>query len=215
MSSPLNKPDTEFLAQTNSIYGQCTEHSTAWNLDPVRLATFGALLGNANTSYEANSNPATKNVITAANKKVAFGELKHFLGPYIDYLEADLTIPDAAILAMGLRSREHHSTQPLPPPEEKTVLSLVQNHDAITVYAARPEHDHPTAAVGPKHYHGFIIRYKIEGDAKYQTEVSTRLHHTIYFDRADAGKRVFISAAWVNPRLQPGPWSDELTEIII
>jgi hypothetical protein len=30
----------------------------------------------------------------------------------------------------------------------------------------------------------------------------------------DRGKEVFLSAAWVNPRLEPGPWSDEITEIV-
>jgi hypothetical protein len=105
---------------------------------------------------------------------------------------------------MGLRPREHHD-HPLPPPLDKVVLSLVQNQNSITTRASRSEHDHPTAGVGPAHYHGCIVRYKIEGDARYQTEISTRLHHTICFDRADAGKRVLIAAAWVNPHLQPGP----------
>lgn len=32
--------------------------------------------------------------------------------------------------------------------------------------------------------------------------------------QADETKRVILSAAWVNPRLQPGPWSNDVTEVI-
>jgi hypothetical protein len=84
----------------------------------------------------------------------------------------------------------------------------------MTLYASRPEQVHPTATVGPTHYHGFMIRYRIEGSEHWQSEVSTRLHHTLFFDHADRGKGVTFTAAWVNPRLEPGPWSDEITEII-
>jgi hypothetical protein len=215
MSSTLSKPDAQFLAQSNDINSQCNAHKTEWGIDLDLLTKFDTLLGNANTTYSLNINPRTANLDTSTNKKVAFGELKHFMGTFIDYLEVNMKVPDAAILSMGLRPREHHDHQPLPPPEDHVILSIVHNHNSITAYASRPEHDHPTSGVGPKRYHGFMLRYKVEGDAKYQNEVSTRLHHTIYFDHADVGKKVFISAAWVNPRLQPGPWSDELTEIII
>jgi hypothetical protein len=59
-----------------------------------------------------------------------------------------------------------------------------------------------------------MLRYKKEGDADYKTVVSTRLHHTLFFERDDEGKRVTLSAAWVNPRLEAGPWSDEISEVI-
>jgi hypothetical protein len=213
--SRLRKPDAQFIAFVNSINGQCNEHKTEWNIDVDSLTTFDTLLAHANSAYEANHNPALKNHTTAVNKKAAFDELIRFMGQFINYLEANLAVPEESILAMGLRPRTHYYHRPLPPPPDRIALSFVQKHDEITVYAARPKHDHSTSGTGPAHYHGFAVRYKIEGEAKYQTEISTRLRHTIHFDHADVGKRVFISAAWVNPRLEPGPWSDEFTEIII
>ena len=214
MASLTKRPDREFLAQTNNIYHTCVGHSTEWQLDAGRLATFNGLLTEANAAYEANSDPATKNRTTAAVKKLAFGELKRFIGPFIDYLEASLAVPDAAILAMVLRSRERHSRQPLPRPTQQLVLSTGQGNGSITARAARPEHGHPTASVAPARHYGFMLRYKIEGEARYQTVISTRLRATLRFERDDAGKRVFLAGAWVNPRLEPGPWSDELTLII-
>ncbi|MDR2120012.1 MAG: hypothetical protein LBP64_03960 [Tannerella sp.] len=213
-SGTLEKPDAEFLAQANTINTQCNLNKAGWAIDPDRLTEFDSLLKNANHAYEVNSDKATRNAMTSAAKKAAFGELKHFLGIFIDYLEVNTNVPDEALAFMDLRPRQHHASQPLPPPKEMLVLLIRKLHDEMTLYASRPEQGHPVESTGPKHYHGFMIRYKLEGEANYRTAVSTRLHHTIFFDHADEGKHVYISAAWVNPRLEPGPWSDEITEII-
>jgi hypothetical protein len=211
----LNKPDADVLAHANSINGQCHQHEIDWGIEPNRLSVFDMVLANANTAYAANNNKATKNAITVANKNAALGELKHSLATFISYLEINLQVPDAALEAMGLRPRQHHAHLPLPRPAEQLVLTTKKQHDEITVYAARPEQDHPTAGVGPTHYHGFALRYKMEGEGEVEkTIISTRLHHTLFFERTDEGKRVTLSAAWVNPRLETGPWSSEISEII-
>jgi hypothetical protein len=211
----FNRPDADVLAHANSINNQCHQHDTAWGIDEARLAAFNTAVFNGNTTYAANNDKSTKNAITVANKNAALGELKHVMGTFIDYLEINTQVPDAALEAMGLRPRQHHAHQPLPRPTELLVLTTKKQHDEITVYAARPEHDHPTASVGPVHYHGFALRYKIEGEGEVEkTVISTRLHHTLFFERTDESKRVTLSAAWVNPRLETGPWSDEISEII-
>jgi hypothetical protein len=212
--STLNKPDAEFLAQANTINGQCHLNEGIWALDGTRLTQFDTLLHNANTAYAANNDKATKTAITSANKKAAFGELKHFEGPFIDYLVANLSVPDAALEFMGLRSRQHHAHKPLPRPTTPLVMSVKRLHDELTIYVAEPEHDQPTSSVAPAHYHGFMLRYRMEEETGYQTVVSTRLHHTLYFERADEGKRIHLSGAWVNPSLEPGPWCEEISEII-
>jgi hypothetical protein len=65
MITIARKPDHEFLAQTNNIYSECDTHSSDWNIDADRLTTFGVLLTTANTTYNANNNPATKNRTTS------------------------------------------------------------------------------------------------------------------------------------------------------
>ncbi|MDR2121237.1 MAG: hypothetical protein LBP64_10270 [Tannerella sp.] len=213
-SGTLERPDADFLALANTIYSQCSQHILEWVIDGDRFNEFDSLLKAANGAYEANSDKATKNAMTSAAKKAAFGELRRFLGAFIDYLEVNIHVPDAAIEYMGLRPRKRRASQPLPPPKERLVLLIRKLHDDMTLYASRPDQGHPTESAGPKRYHGFMIRYKLEGEAIYRMAVSTRLRHTLRFDRADTGRRVCISAAWVNPRLEPGPWSDEITEII-
>jgi hypothetical protein len=212
--SILQQSDSSVIALAKTVYEECTTHSAEWSIEPARLATLGAAVTNSETAYAANSNKATKNATTVAYKDAAIGELKHVLAVFITYLEINLSVPDAALAAMGLRPRHHTAVQPLPRPDESLLLSVVKQHDELTVYAERPEHGQPTTSVGPKRYHGFALRYKIEGDTDEKTVISTRLHHTLFFSHEDEGKRITLSGAWVNPRLETGPWSAEITEII-
>jgi hypothetical protein len=212
--STLNKPDAEFLAQVNAIKEQCTENAMAWDIDQTRLMTLTHLTDSANTDYENNSNPITRNQVTSAKKKASFGELKHFLGPFIDYLEGNLNVPESALAFMGLRPRTHHAHAPLPVPPVAPVATLVRQHDEITVYVAQPEHSQPTQSVNPKRYHGFKLRWRFAGETEDRFEITTRLHFTLHFDRADEGKTVILAAAWVNPRLEAGPWSPDVTEVL-
>ncbi|MDR1259492.1 MAG: hypothetical protein LBK65_09510 [Tannerellaceae bacterium] len=155
-----------------------------------------------------------RNHMTAMIKKAAFVELKHFLSTYINYLEANTSVPDEALAAMQLRPRKRTSRLPLPPPGESPVISVAHHHGELTVSAKRMDYGHPTHGLQVKHYHGFKIRWRFEDETFWRNEISTRRRHTFHFDRQDRIRRIILSAAWVNPRLQEGPWSDEISEVI-
>jgi hypothetical protein len=215
-NSNLKKPDPQFLAYAATINKVCHVNATAYGLDPNELTTFDTLLAAANSTYAANVDESTRNIATSVVKKAAFAELKNFLGMFINALEGNSKVPDTDIALMGLRPRHPQGHHPLPPPTDQLVMSLDAQNDEITVYVARPEHDQPTSTVAPERHFGFILRYKMEGDADadYKTVVSSRLHHTLYFEHADEGKRILLSAAWVNHRMEPGPWSKEISQVI-
>jgi hypothetical protein len=212
--SKLKLPDAQFIAYANTINDQCMTHLTEWKLDQTRLAELVTLTTNANGAYKANLDQATCNQITSTNKKTAFGELKHFLGVFIDYLEGNLSVPDSALEIMGLRPRTHPAYQPVGRPEEAPVLEIVKQHDEITVYVSRGELGHPTQSTTRPKYRGFKLRWRFVGETAYRIEISTRLHHTIHLDREDETKRIELSAAWVNPRLEEGPWSEDIVEVV-
>jgi hypothetical protein len=213
-NSTLQKPDAQFLAFANGMNNQCHQNMTAWEITQHQMDIFDLRLANANASYAANNDPNTKNATTAANKKADFGELKNFLGMFINSVEGNDAVPDAALEHMGLRPRHQHVHQPLPRPTTSPVISVVKLHNEITVYAAQPEHDHPTASVAPVHYNGFLLHYKVEGQEGFREVTSTRLHHTLFFEPEEEGKRILLKAAWVNHRMETGPWSNEISEII-
>jgi hypothetical protein len=210
----MRLPDELFIAYVGTINSQCSEHASAWNLDSTRLSTLQNLTTAAVSAYHANADPATCNLITSTNKKSAFGELKHFLSLFIDYLEGNLSVPDDALAIMSLRPRTHHSIQPLPRPDETPLLKVLKQHDEMTLYVNRSEFGHPVQSATLKRYHGFKLRWRFEDETAWHVETSTRLHFTLHFDREDETKRVLLSAAWINPRLEEGPWTEDLTEVV-
>jgi hypothetical protein len=212
--STLHRPDEQFIALANTIYTQCLEHAEAWAIDPQQLATCASLLAAATTAYEASLKRATRTMATTAVKRSAFMALRRFLSRFIDYLEGNVAVPDTAIATMGLRPRTRTLRQPLSRPTEAPGLVVTRLHGQLNVHAIRPSHGHLSSNVIGDRYYGFMLRYKKEGDTDFHIVVSTRMRRILQFEQADEGKRISLSAAWINPRLEPGPWSEEIMESI-
>jgi hypothetical protein len=212
--SAFEQPDDQFIAHVNTVLSQCTAHSTEWKLPEDRLTSLNRLVTNATTAYTANKDKATHNLITSANKKAAFSDLKHFLSLFVDFLEGNLSVPDEALAIMGLRPRVHHVSEPMPRPTEAPVIRVIKQHGEMAVYVSRAERGQPTQTATQKHYYGFKIRWRFEGEKQDHTDVSTRLHYTLHFDREDETKRIIIAVAWINPRLEEGPWTEDISEVV-
>jgi hypothetical protein len=210
----MNRTDEQFLSQANTINEQCSAHATEWKLSEERVHQLNMLIQNANVAYAANSDHANRNLITSTNKKAAFDELQHFLSLFIVYLKGNTDVPDDAIEIMGLPSRTRHAHEPLSAPTDAPVVSIVRRHNEITVHVSQPKHGHPTHSTKPKKYYGFKLRIKIEGEAESRLELSTRLRYTVRFNSGDEGKRITLSAAWLNRRLESGPWSNDISDVI-
>jgi hypothetical protein len=209
------RKDAEFIAWGRNINDQCTVRQIEWNLDPNQVQQLNMFSGNADVAYQANLNPETANRLTASNKRVAIAAFRAFLGTFVNVLVANTAISESDLQAMGLPSREHHFHQPLPVPEVAPEVNVIvgQHHD-ITVYVAIPQHGHPSEFLTKKGYHGFVVRYRKETETEWHEEHSTRLHISLLFDSEDEGKHIILTTAWINPRIQHGPWSDEITVLI-
>jgi hypothetical protein len=82
------------------------------------------------------------------------------------------------------------------------------------VYVRVPQHGHPTQSGTRKAYHGFVLRYRLEGDTEWHDEYTTRLRIDLTLADEDKGKHITLMAAWINLRLQHGPWSHELSVVV-
>jgi hypothetical protein len=209
------RKDADFIAWANNILTQCVARQTEWQLNAAQVTQFQDLFKGAWDAAAANRNPETANRLTAANKRVSFAALRAFLSTFVNILVANTAISEGDLQGMGLPSREHHFHEPLAPPTEAPENTAVvgQHHDII-IYVAIPQHGHPSEFLTKKGYHGFVVRYRKDGETEWHEEYSTRLHLTLLFDSEDEGKHVTVKTAWINPRIQRGPWSDEISVMI-
>ena len=209
------RKDADFIAWARNLANECYSRATQWELNPAQVEKLNVLTGAAEGAYNINKNPETRNRLSASNKRVAFADSKEFLSTYVNVLVANENISENDLQAMGLPSRIHHFHGPLPVPADapETTAVVGQHHD-ITVYVAIPQHGHPSEFLTKKGYHGFVVRYRKEGDTEWREEHSTRLYLTLLFDSEDEGKHLALTTAWINPRIQHGPWSDEISVLI-
>jgi hypothetical protein len=207
--------DAEFIAWAKTIYHDCHENAEEWEIPSEVIAQFSDLVDIAEEAFQSNADKERRNKASVSAKDAAFLSLKQFLQAFINTLEGNLSVPDAAIESMGLRPRHPHAHQPIPLPTDAPVITAVvgQHHD-VTTYASTLQHGHPTEFLKNGKYAGFILKYLIDGETQWQSIVSTKLHYTLIFTDAEEGKRIRIQGAWINPRIQNGPWSEEINELI-
>jgi hypothetical protein len=192
-----------------------TKNKTNWKVDTALLDRTTLAAADAITAYNDNANPETRSHKTASIKTVAFNKLKVCMAEVDHSLRANLSVPEGDLIAMGFRPRENHAHEPLPAPEEAPELIVVAGqHHEVTVYASVPLHGHPLDSVRKRSYHGLVFRYLVEGQEEWREKNSTRLKTTLEFAPEDEGKRLTILAAWMNPRLERGPWSDETIVLV-
>jgi hypothetical protein len=212
--STLKLPDKEFVAFANDFYTQVDDHQVSWLLNADRVKKLETLTRLATNAYNANLSPSTRNHLTSVEKKQTFAELKHFLSLFIDALEGNEEVTDENLADMHLRPRVQPVHKPLPVPTETPLLQTSQQHDEITVYVTRSEQGQPAKGVQLKPYHGFKLRWKFEDEEEWHTELTTRLHQTLFFEAADERRKVSIAAAWINPRLKEGPWTLPVSMVV-
>jgi hypothetical protein len=212
-TAPVKEAD--YLGWAHNIIQTATDNATAWSLQAGLLAQLKTTLQTAQTAWEHNNNPTLKNHATVTAKNAALARLKSELSLFIDLLESNTRVPDEALAAMNLRPRHPGAHQPKPAPEEAPVLTILtgQHHD-ITAYVSTLQHGHPTEYLNRGNYYGFLLKYQFEGETEVHQLVSTRKHRTLVFDESKEGRYIKLSAAWVNARIEPGPWSEEVRELV-
>jgi hypothetical protein len=190
-------------------------NKTAWKLETDFVGRITSATADAVTTFNANSNPETKNHKTAAAKIAAFRVLRACISEADNVLRGNLLVSDAELTGMGFRSRVNHAREPLPVPDDAPELTVIAGqHHEVTIFASMPLHGRPVGSMRKKSYYGLVVRFRVEGREEWREELGTRLKITLEFATEDVGKHVTVLAAWMNPRLQRGPWSDETVVLV-
>ena len=211
----MPQTDSEFIVWARVIYDTCYSNLEIWKLQPTIVEQFETILEDAEAKYQINANKEARNKISVVDKNTAFAALKSFLSTFINALEGNTFIPDSEIEKTGLRPRHHASHQPVPVPTDAPVLAvLVGQHHDLDTYVSSLQHGQPTQYLKDGKYYGFVLKYRLEEETEWRTVLSTKLHYRLIFTEAEEGKHILLQAAWINSRLQNGPWSEEIRELI-
>jgi hypothetical protein len=207
--------DGDMIAWARNLSEKCELNQGVWQLNSSDVTELRTRFSTAERAWLVNLNPEDSSHRTATDKKVAIKDLRDFCSLYTPVLVANRLISEEDLQAMGLPSRIHHFNEPIPaPPEAPGITVIVGQHHDIDVYAAITEHGHPTQSVTTKRYHGIVLRYRMESEETWHEQISTRLHVTLLFEDEDEGKHIILRAAWVNPRMQHGPWSNDVRVLV-
>jgi hypothetical protein len=213
----IPRQDSELLPYSRLIETTCRKNQapTQWNISVSLLQQLTDLNNAYESAYNANAAVETKNHFTVAAKNAAGAALRAYLCGFVNYLLGNPLVTNEGLDAMGIRPRHPVHHQPLPPPTEAPIISLVtgQHHD-VDIYLFNNQAGHPTTYLADPNHYGALLQYKFADTADWQQVILTRKHHTLIFDDTAEGQYLLARAAWLNPRLQQGPWSDTDKKLI-
>ena len=206
--------DKDFLAFGQNVYELTVSRASDWGYATKELQEFSGVVNDAKSAYEANSNPRTSNRTTSGLKKTTFAAYRAFLRGFIKKLEANDKVTEAELLAMGLPSRVHYAHGKLPPPGEMPDLNIgAGKRGEVDVHARIPEEGHPTEYLKHHGIAGMLIRFRVDG-GEWQERYVKRVNERLVFLPEQEGLHVTISAACINPSLEPGPFCPEIRVLI-
>ncbi|MDR1303687.1 MAG: hypothetical protein LBK76_00540 [Verrucomicrobiales bacterium] len=208
----------ELIGYTRNITERCRENQAPakWNIPGDKLAQLEELVTKAQTAFDHNNDKATKNHQTAAALRGAIKELHDTLVKFIDGLLFNDQVPDTAIAEMNIRPRHPGKHEPLPVPANAPVVTLTAPaRQTLHVYLADAQEGAPHTYLSTPGYHGAKLRWHFTDGEEVHYEDISKKQHTLTFTPEAVGQTVQLDACWLNPRLQPGPWSDPQTKLIV
>jgi hypothetical protein len=212
-TTPSKFSDAKYLAFVENALKICRDNLLLYKIPEADYTKAENLASKAKLAFEANSLKASRNENTTREKNTAFKELKTYMSWFSKTLETNLNVPNDALLAMGLPSRnpEHH---PEPPPVEQGYVKI-KKVGAKHRGSLNQKTDNQTkeSTVG-KHASGGTEWECQIGNGPIVPMRSSK--SSIMVDTPDElkGKPLRMRARWVNAKYEPGPWS-EWAEIFI
>ncbi|MDR1146676.1 MAG: hypothetical protein LBK71_11155, partial [Verrucomicrobiales bacterium] len=208
----------ELIGYTRAIAERCRENQapTKWNIPGAQLARLEESVTKAQTAFDTNNDKATKNHQTAAALRGAVKELHDALVEFINGLLANDKVPDTALAEMNIRPRHPGKHEPLPPPTDAPVVTLTAPaRQTLHLYLAEAQAGAPHTYLSTPGHHGAKLRWHFTDGEEVHYEDLSKKQHILSFGPEAVGRTVQVDACWLNPRLQPGPWSDPQTKLIV
>ena len=207
----------ELIGYARNIGERCHENqpATKWNIPSAQLARLIDLVFKAQSAFDANNDRAAKNHQSAAALSGAVKELHDALALFIDNLLANDKVPDTALAEMEIRPRHPGKREPIPAPVDAPAVTLTAPaRQTVHVYLAEAQEGAPHTYLSTPSHHAAKLRWHFADGEEVHYEEITQKKHILSFAPEASGKTVQVEACWLNPRLQPGPWSAGQSQIV-
>lgn len=219
----IPRKDGEFNDFQDLLMTTVTANAVVWSI-PAGEVTTGTTLKSAwDGTYARVINPVTKTKPNVEAKNNARDSYKAWMRPFLQrYIVLNPILTDADRVALGLKPRDHTRTR-VPVPTTTVQLDLAAGHGSTVKVLFHPEAD----AEGnshrgkPKGVAQCEIVFKADAPAPVSPDecnnykVATDSPLLIGFASAQAGKRLYVFARWLNSRNEGGPWTTVPASIII
>ena len=196
-----------------------TSSPTSYSLVAGDATALAALLTAYNTALAVTKVPNTRTPTSVATKNTTKAQLIADIRALAKRIQATTFVTGAQKVALGITVPDHVRT-PVAPPVTKPVLTIdTQGTLGFTLRIA-DETTQNKRAKPPGVDGAEVYTFVAAAGATPPADLSgwsyagraMRSNYNLSFDSTDAGKIVFVKAAWVNPRGQSGPVSDEIVK---
>ncbi len=163
-------------------------------------------------AYEAAADEQTRTRLLVAAKRAAAATIRALASNLAQIINGTPGVSDAQKLDLGLsvRTRPSRIGRPTHRPLVE-VLAVTGRTVMLRIHDAN-RRGKPAGAAAAWVYTFIGETYPADADQWRNEGAATRAKHSITFPSAlPAGQQVWIRAAWVNPRQEPGPMSMPIT----
>ena len=199
--------DAEMLSGSAIFSTQISLSPASYGLSQAQSADFAVLADDYAMAYNTAISPTTRTVSAVAAKKAARSVLKKMAGDLTDIINATPMVSDAMKIGLGLGIRAARSKIPVPPMSPKIGIQGVQDRTVkIKIYNAdSTKRGRPNGVAG-----AFLYSFVGEippadlGEWTFHGGVSLTKAEVVFNSNVQPFAKVWLTAAWVNPRQQAG-----------
>jgi hypothetical protein len=219
---PFGKSYEVFDTLVNNMYNKVDANQVAWRIDSTSVLAIFPLLNEWNDKWKISKHKATSTAVdrkaTLSARKVLTKYLRPFVQKWIHYNRA---MSEANIVACGFEPHiktKHRIGKPDTEPDMQ--YKSKGTHMIEAYFRQQPGADGVSRRAKPDDVDSLLIAYIIDGGREADPEEFTkritgrRSPLKIYFNPADAGKKVTFAACWLTKTLLQGNWCKLHTMII-
>jgi hypothetical protein len=211
MAALSTKNDSDFNRISEGVTISADTNTAKWHLNGTYLTgTVGPLRTRWRTKYAANSDPLTKNRLTAGEKDDARNDYEPVVSHLIEELRNNPDVTPDDLRAMDIYIPPHGNT-PIPTTGELITFGVETDKKRRLVFHAHNESGlkgKPHGVGSIEFKHGFPEGDPQSVDELPETEFHSRTTFLIDFDEADRGKKVYFCGRWIMRTMAQGPWGD-------